>query len=131
MSLLDQMAGMLGGQDTKPGHYQSLLTWVNQQGGINGLLEKFREQGLGSIVESWVSSGVNLPVSASQVVSVIGGPAITALAEKLGLDTLATSSLIAEYLPKIVDGLSPNGELQGQDGLLTVGMSLLKGKLSS
>lgn len=131
MNLLNQVAGILGGQDTKPGNYQSLLKWVNQQGGINGLLEKFREHGLGNIVESWVSSGVNLPVSASQIVSVIGVPAITALAEKLGQDTRATSSLIAEYLPKIVDGLSPNGELQGQDDLLVMGMSLLKDKLFS
>lgn len=129
MSLLDQMAGMLGGQDSKAGQYQAILTWVNQQGGINGLLEKFREQGLGSIIESWVSSGVSLPISASQIVSAIGMPAITALADKLGQDTSATSSLIAEYLPKIVDGLSPDGELQGQDDLLTAGINLLKGKL--
>ncbi|TNV12505.1 DUF937 domain-containing protein [Buttiauxella sp. B2] len=128
MSLLDQMAGMLGG---KMGQYQTILTWINQQGGIDGLLDKFRKGGLSTIVESWLSSGASMPVSAAQIESVLGTPAIAELAGMLGLDTLKTSSLISKYLPEIVDGLSPEGKVDGQQDLLTAGMNLLKGKLFS
>jgi|AGFS01.1.fsa_nt_gi Uncharacterized protein conserved in bacteria len=131
MSFLEQITGMSGAQDSRMGQYQAILSWVSEQGGIEGVLGKFREQGLGAIVESWLSSGASLPVTASQIVSVLGSPAVSALAQKLGIDTLATSSLVAESLPKIVDILSPGGRVDTQQDLLSAGMTLLKNKLFS
>ena len=131
MGLLDQMAGMLGGQASKLGQYQAILSWLESQGGIQGVLDKFRQGGLAAIVESWISSGANLPISAEQITSVLGSPAIGQLAEKLGMNTQTTSALIAEYLPKMIDGLSPEGEVPAQQDLLSEGLNLLKGKLFS
>lgn len=131
MGLLDQMTGMLGGQSGKLGQYQAILSWLESQGGIQGVLDKFRQGGLGALVESWISSGVNLPVSADQITSVLGSPAIGQLAEKLGMNTQGASSLIAEYLPKVIDGLSPDGQVPAQQDLLSEGLNLLKGKLFS
>lgn len=129
MSLFDQMAGVLGKQGGNMDTYQAIFSWCNEQGGVSGLLEKFRQGGLGAIVESWVSSGINLPITAEQITSVLGSPAVAELAAKLGLDAVSTSGLIAEYLPKIVDGLSPNGQLNEQNDLVSTGLNLLKGKL--
>ncbi|MGL4725504.1 MAG: YidB family protein [Scandinavium sp.] len=131
MSLFDQVAGMFGGQEGQAGTYQAILSWINEQGGIAALVEKFQQGGLGGIVESWISSGANHPVSPDQVTSALGSPAVASLAEKLGIDPQTASNLIAEHLPKVVDTLSPEGKVNSQQDLLSEGLTLLKGKLFS
>jgi uncharacterized protein YidB (DUF937 family) len=39
--------------------------------------------------------------------------------------------MLAQYLPQVIDALSPQGEVTAESGndLLTAGMGLLKGKL--
>jgi uncharacterized protein YidB (DUF937 family) len=131
MSLFDQVAGMLGGQDGKAGTYQAILSWIEEQGGIQALLERFQQGGLGAIVESWISTGGNQPVSADQVTNALGSPAIASLAAKLGIEPQSASNMIAEHLPKMVDALSPNGAVDGQQDLMTAGLNMLKGKFFS
>lgn len=128
MGLFDQVAGMLGGQNGKAGMYQAILSWIMEQGGIQALLGKFQQGGLGTIVESWISIGGNQSVSAVQITKALGLPAVTALASKLGIEPQAASNVLAEYLPKMVDTLSPNGAVDGQQDLMTTGLNLLKGK---
>ena len=67
-------------------------------GGLNGLVEKLRAAGLGKEVDSWISTGQNLPVSAREI------------AAKLGVDP-AIADQLAELLPKTIDQLTPNGRL--------------------
>jgi uncharacterized protein YidB (DUF937 family) len=129
MSLFDQVAGMFGGQEGKAGTYTAILAWIEEQGGISALMEKFQQGGLGSVIESWVSNGSNQPVSPEAITSALGSPAIADLAAKLGIDPQAASNLIAEHLPKVVDTLSPDGQVNDQQDLLSEGLGLLKGKL--
>ncbi|QHM73168.1 YidB family protein [Mixta intestinalis] len=132
MGLFDQVAGMLLNGDAAK--YQAILSWVNQQGGVQALLEKFRQGGLGEIVMSWLSSSqANQLLSSEQVLAVLGSPALSQLGAKLGIDTQAASSMVAQYLPTIIDTLSPKGEVHAEadNDLLTAGMKLLKGKLFS
>ena len=131
MSLFDQVAGMFGGQEGKAGTYTAILAWIQEQGGISVLLEKFQQGGLGSIIESWISNGSNQPVSSEAVTNALGSPAIADLAAKLGIEPQAASNLIAEHLPKVVDTLSPDGQVNEQQDLLSEGFGLLKGKLFS
>lgn len=65
--------------------------------------------------------------------SALGTNAVSDLGQKLGVDTSTASSLLAEQLPKIIDALSPQGEVspQAHNDLLSAGMELLKGKLSA
>ncbi|WP_434670415.1 YidB family protein [Klebsiella sp. B345] len=129
MGLLDQIGGLLGGQVGKAEQLQAIMTWIQQQGGIEGIIEKFRSGGLGEIVESWLGQQSNIPVSSDQVASIFGSSTLQELGAKLGIDPQTASSLISDYLPKIVDGLSPNGKDSAQQDLLSEGMNLLKGKL--
>ncbi len=135
MGLLDQVTGMLGGgQNSDLGKFQAILGWVNQQGGIQAILTKFQQGGLGEIVASWISSTMtNQSISPSQITSALGSPAISDLASKLGLDAGTASSMLAQYLPTIVDKLSPDGEVKADGGsdLLSMATGLLKGKLFS
>ncbi|TLV23982.1 DUF937 domain-containing protein [Klebsiella indica] len=131
MGLFDLIGGMSGGQAGKAEQLQAIMAWIEQQGGIQGILEKFRNGGLGEIVESWLSQQSNMPVNSEQIASVFGSPALQELGAKLGIDSQTASALIAEYLPKIVDGLSPQGEASAEGDLVSAGINLLKGKLFS
>lgn len=127
MGLLDQITGSLGGKDGSV-DYVAIMKWVEQQGGVSGLLEKFRQGGLAEIVQSWISTGANLPISASQIQQVFSSDAIAQLGSKLGMDNNTTSSLIAEFLPQVINKLSPDGEEPTGNDLLSMGMGLLKDK---
>ncbi|HGV3233883.1 TPA: YidB family protein, partial [Escherichia coli] len=84
------------------------------------------------ILSTWLSNQQgNQSVSGEQLESALGTNAVSDLGQKLGVDTSTASSLLAEQLPKIIDALSPQGEVspQANNDLLSAGMELLKGKL--
>ncbi|HVN76773.1 MAG TPA: YidB family protein [Thermoanaerobaculaceae bacterium] len=116
MGLLDGLLGNLVGSLTgnDPQHaslLNSVMSMVtNQQtGGIGGLLSAFQGNGLGHLVESWISTGKNLPVSAQQLEQVLGSGKIAELAKGAGLTPDVVKSKLSEFLPMIVDKLTPNG----------------------
>jgi uncharacterized protein YidB (DUF937 family) len=83
-----------------------------QANGLSGLVDRFHQAGLGHIAQSWVSNEQpNQPVTPDQVHSALGEQQITALAEKMGLPKTGLTSLLAGLLPKLVDSLTPNGQL--------------------
>ena len=128
MGLFDDVVGSLLQGDS--GKYQAILTWVNEQGGVQALLEKLQNGGLGDIASSWISNQQsNQPISGDQVESALGTSAVSDLGQKLGVDTGSASATLADYLPKIIDALSPQGEVdpQAHNDLLSAGMNLLKG----
>lgn len=134
MGLFDDVVGAFLKGDA--GKYQAILSWVEEQGGIQVLLEKLQSGGLGAILSTWLSNQQsnqqsNQSVSGEQVESALGTNAVSDLGQKLGVDTSTASSLLAEQLPKIIDALSPQGEVspQANNDLLSAGMELLKGKL--
>jgi len=127
MGLMDQLGqavgGMMGGQS---GHNQllqavtSLLGQNSNIGGLAGLVQAFQKNGLGEIVNSWVGTGKNLPVTAEQITQGLGGDVLKQLAGKAGLSTEAASSQLAGLLPELIDKLTPNGKIEagGLDQLL-------------
>jgi uncharacterized protein YidB (DUF937 family) len=83
-----------------------------QASGLSGLVDRFHQAGLGQIAQSWISNQQpNQPVTPDQVHSALGAEQITALAEKMGLPTTGMAGLLAGLLPKLVDSLTPNGQL--------------------
>jgi len=129
MGLLDSVVGALAGGQS--GGNSGLMDVVmqlinNQPGGLGGLVQSFQQGGLGEIVNSWVSTGQNLPVSAEQLQSVLGGGALQDIAAKLGVSPEQASGSLADLLPQVVDKLTPNGQLPEGGDLLAQGMDLLK-----
>jgi uncharacterized protein YidB (DUF937 family) len=78
-------------------------------GGLSGLIQTFREKGLGDVVNSWVSREHNQPVTAAQIETALGNEKVQALAAKLGVSTSTISTGLASILPQVVDKLTPNG----------------------
>lgn len=142
MGLFDQLAGGLlndvlgGAQQQGQGQAQSqgpllqvALNLIQQNGGLPGLLAKFQQAGLGQHVESWVSTGANLPISADQLHQVLGSGAIGQIASQLGLDHAQVSGGLAQLLPQLVNSLTPNGQVPDNHAdLLSEGLALLAGR---
>lgn len=129
MGLLDgvmgSVLGKLGGESG--GMAQVAMEMFNTNGGIGGILDKFKEGGLAEQAASWVGKGENLPVSAEQISSVLGNGAIADMAAKFGLSPETLSAQIAQYLPTVVDKLTPNGAVEAESGgLLNTVLGMLK-----
>ncbi|MGZ2745086.1 YidB family protein [Burkholderia stagnalis] len=115
MGLLDIVGGLIGGQ--AGGNSQSALLSAalelinNQPGGLNGLIEKFKAGGAGDIIGSWVGTGENQPISPDTLQNVLGSDAVGALASKVGIDPGQVSGILAQVLPHVINGATPNGEV--------------------
>jgi len=130
MGLFDQVAGALAGSQS--GGSGDLLAAIMQlvndpkHGGLQGLVQSFQQGGLGEIVNSWVSTGHNLPISAEQITSVLGGSSLQDIAAKLGVSPDQAAGSLAEILPQAVDTLTPNGQIPQGGDLLAQGLDMLK-----
>jgi uncharacterized protein YidB (DUF937 family) len=82
---------------------------IQRHGGVSGLVSQFEQQGLGSVVQSWVRNGPNLPISTDQLHQVLGSSAVTALAAKFGVNPQELLQQLTQALPQAVDRLTPNG----------------------
>ncbi|MER2540894.1 MAG: YidB family protein [Azonexus sp.] len=132
MGLLDQVVGALAGGQSGGNNalLETVMKLVNdpQNGGLQGLIQSFEQGGLGEIVNSWVSKGENLPISAEQIQSVLGGSSLGNIASQLGMNSEEASDSLASMLPQLIDSLTPNGEVPQGGDLMSQGMEMLKGK---
>ena len=125
-SVIGNLAGgRLGGSAAADILMQEMGGLLNQGGGLGALLQRFQMGGLGEVAASWVGSGQNLPISAEQLQSVLGGDQIGALAQQAGLSQGDLMGQLAQMLPQVVDRLTPNGQLPAG------GEAELSGMLSS
>jgi uncharacterized protein YidB (DUF937 family) len=129
MGLFDNVAGAVLGKmmGDKGGMAQIALDMFNQNGGLGGILDKFKEGGLAEQAASWVGKGENLPISAEQLSSVLGSDAIAGMAAKFGVSPETLSAQIAEHLPTVIDKMTPDGEVNaGSGNLLSTVLGMLK-----
>ena len=80
-------------------------------GGLGGLLNKLQQGGLGDVVNSWVGSGQNQPVSPGQLGSALGPGVIKTLSQITGVSEADLSKQLSQVLPGVVNSLTPNGRL--------------------
>ncbi len=128
------LAGMLGTLLSNPQLLQvitGLLANDGAQGGLDGLMGKFQQAGLGDVLGSWVESGPNQPISGNQLTAVLGSDVMADLAARLGTDTGAAAGQLSQVLPGLIDQLTPSGEAP-QEGLGSGGelMGILGGLLA-
>jgi len=130
MGLLDQLGSVLGGdQGEQSGLLDSVMGLIQgQQGGLGGLVEAFKQNGLGDVASSWVGTGENLPINAEQIQQVLGNEQVQQIASKLGISLDDASQGLAGLLPQVIDKLTPDGAIH-EGGLMEAGLNLLKGKL--
>jgi uncharacterized protein YidB (DUF937 family) len=89
----------------------ALNQFIESNGGVNGLSEKFRSGGMAETFSSWVSTGDNAAITAQQVQAVMGNAQVQEMARKMGVDPAMASDFIAKALPQVIDQLTPQGKL--------------------
>src|SRR5262245_32248030 len=84
---------------------------IQQEGGLDGLVTKLRDGGLGSQVDSWVSPGDNQPVEPEQIQQALGPDTVQRLSSGSGIDIVKLLPLLAAFLPQIINMLTPDGKV--------------------
>lgn len=83
---------------------------IAKHGGVQGLVDQFKQQGLDATISSWVGSGKNDPIAPEQVHQAIGADFLKELAAKAGLSSDELAKKLATILPTAVDKLTPTGK---------------------
>lgn len=128
MGLFDSVAGaMLNKVMGDKGPLASLAMELFQQyGGLPGILQALKNGGLSEQVDSWVGTGANMGVNAQQIGAALGTQVLEGMAGKLNMTASDLTQKIAEYLPDVVNQLTPNGAVENNPALI---MSRLMGMM--
>ena len=107
MGLFD---GVLGGV-VGAGMVSVVNNILEQHGGVQGIVNQFERNGLGTTVKSWVGTGPNEAVSAADVHRVLGPDLLQQLSAKFGLPVQELAEKLALVLPQTVDRMTPDGTI--------------------
>ena len=84
-------------------------------GGLRDLIERFKQNGQGTAVDSWVKTGPNQPVGPEQLQQAIGPEVLNTLSQQTGLSREELLSRLTRELPVAVDKFTPDGRLPNED----------------
>jgi uncharacterized protein YidB (DUF937 family) len=123
MGLLDAvLGGALGGQSQPRGGSDgaAMLMQIvaallaNRQGGgggLGGLAEQFQRGGLGDVMNSWIGTGDNQPISPDQLGGVLGSDLLGELTQRTGMGQGDLLGQLSQMLPQMVDRATPEGRI--------------------
>ena len=83
-------------------------------GGLNELLERFKQSGQQQTVDSWVSQGPNKEIAPSQLEQAIGPDVLQTLSKQTGLSREELLARLTRELPDAVDKYTPQGRLPSE-----------------
>jgi uncharacterized protein YidB (DUF937 family) len=112
-------SGSQGSQGVALGNLGGLLSGASVgsvlSGGLRDLIERFKQNGQGSAVDSWVKTGPNQPVGPEQLQQAIGPEVLNTLSQQTGLSREELLSRLTRELPAAVDKFTPDGRLPNED----------------
>jgi len=100
---------------------------VGGTGGLAGLVQAFQGKGMGDMISSWIATGPNPPINASQMTDVLGRDTLSQFAAKAGVPHGEAGGLLASLLPAVIDQLTPQGQMPASNDLESSLSSLLSG----
>src|SRR6201986_4130508 len=97
MGLLDALTSIAGGASPEHQGVADALSQVLQEhpGGMDGILNQLKQNGLAEQVESWVGPGTNQSVSPDQVQQGLGAATLETIAQRAGISPTVASEVIA------------------------------------
>ncbi|GFE79684.1 hypothetical protein GCM10011487_16840 [Steroidobacter agaridevorans] len=130
MGLLDQISGAVGGMlgqgqagvqgGANTGLLQQVIGMLGSPGALSNITKGFHGAGLDNVLQSWVGTGQNLPITGDQVKQVLGSGNVADLGARAGLSESDASNELAGMLPQVIDKLTPDGKLPSQGDLSSV-----------
>lgn len=95
-----------------------VLSFIQKNGGLSGVLAKLSGQGMDQKVQSWVNVDQdNDGIDATDVQRLFGESEIANACQATGASQEQVCQGIAELLPQVVDGLTPTGDLQAEQSV--------------
>ncbi len=134
MGLFDEFAKQVAkaaqtiADGTAPELAQGFLEMLQQRGGLDGLVRRFQEQGLGDVIASWVSTGPNKPITPEQLAQVFDPEQLRELSRQAGVALSRVPEVLATLAPTLVDRLTPDGEIPGPYQLIRMAVGFLRGE---
>jgi uncharacterized protein YidB (DUF937 family) len=110
-SLSDMLKGGLGGL-LAGGAAGTVLS-----GGLGDLLNQLQQGGHGEAANSWVGKGENKAIAPGDLASALGADQIESLSAQSGLSREELLNGLSQYLPQVVDHLTPDGRLPTENEL--------------
>ncbi len=114
MDFSNLVSGLTGGAGTDmidpTAAVASVQQLIDDSGGVDGLLKKLEDGGLGEQAKSWVSTGENQPVEPEQLANALGPETVNKLSATSGLSVQSLLPLLAMFLPMLINHLTPNGQ---------------------
>ena len=86
-------------------------------GGLNDLLKQLQDSGHGEKANSWVGTGQNQQISPGDLANALGADQIDQLSSQSGLSRDELLNGLSQYLPKVVDHLTPDGRVPSGEEL--------------
>ena len=86
-------------------------------GGLGDLLGQLQKGGQAEAADSWVGKGENKPIAPGDLASALGADQIDAIASQSGLSRDDLLQGLSQYLPGVIDHLTPDGRLPSEQEL--------------
>jgi uncharacterized protein YidB (DUF937 family) len=133
MSIFDTIGSLLGKADDSPASVpEALLAALeSHEGGLGGLVQKFEGAGLGGVISSWIGNADNQTVAPDALHSILGSDLVQQISAKTGLPLETLLPQIAQHLPGLVDGITPDGRVPSGSSLIDAGLAFLRNRASS
>jgi uncharacterized protein YidB (DUF937 family) len=80
-------------------------------GGLRELVDRFKQGGHAETMDSWVGTGPNKQIAASQLEQAIGPDVLATLTKQTGLSRDELLARLSRELPEAVDRYTPGGRL--------------------
>jgi len=80
-------------------------------GGLGDLLNQFQQKGHGDAANSWVSNGPNKQIAPGDLANALGADQIDSLSSQSGLSRDELLKGLSQYLPDVINHLTPDGRL--------------------
>ena len=107
---------------------QGFLAILQERGGLDALIRRFQEQGLGDVIASWISTGPNQPITPEQLERILDPEQFRELSRQAGVALSRVPEVLATLVPTLVDRLTPEGDVPGPYQLIRMAVGLLRGE---
>lgn len=94
-----------------------LIAKLVKSGGLSKMVSGAQASGLSAQADSWVGTGANAPVSGQEMRAIVGEDTVSQFAQQAGISDDEAADVLAQVVPRVVNGLTPDGQLPADDDL--------------